>query len=119
MGDCFKGCREIMENEDTDVAGVVGHVLLELGGNCSFQDLTKKRKVGDWLVIGEVIQVETWLEELIMSNLKLLMSTMMGHGEVRHALNKEVTMGSREQAEALALVTSFTTYGASTLEEGK
>ena len=70
MGYCVKGCREVQEYQNTDVAKIcrdeevvgdlhegsfcamacpearlkgfielmVGHALLELGGNCSFQD---------------------------------------------------------------------------------
>ena len=82
MGDCVKGCREVQEDQNTDVARIcsdeevvgdldegsfhamacpearlkgfaelmVGHVLLELGGSCSFQDFAQKGKVGDWSV---------------------------------------------------------------------
>lgn len=32
---------------------MVGHVLTESGGNCSFQDFAEKMKVGDRLVVGE------------------------------------------------------------------
>ena len=81
VGDCVEGCREVQEDQNTDVARIcsneevvgdldegrfcamacpetrlkgfielmVGHVLLELGSNCPFQDFAKERKVGDWL----------------------------------------------------------------------
>ena len=83
MGDCVKGCREVQEDQNTDVARICsdeevvgdldegsfcamacpearlkgfielmgGHVLLELGSNCSFQDFAQERKVGNWLVV--------------------------------------------------------------------
>ena len=40
---------------------------------------------------------------------ELMMSTMMGHRGGMQALTKAVGMGSREQVEALALVTSLVT----------
>ena len=83
MGHCVKGCREVQQDQNTDVARIggkeevagdldegsfcamlcpetrlkgfielmVGHVLLELGSNCSFKDFAKERKVGDWPVV--------------------------------------------------------------------
>lgn len=42
---------------------MVGHMLMKLGGHCSFQDFTKERKVGDRAVIVELVGVETGLLE--------------------------------------------------------
>ena len=42
---------------------LVGQVLMELGGHCSFQDFTVKWKVRDWAVIIEVSRVESGLFE--------------------------------------------------------
>ena len=42
---------------------MVGHVLLELGSNCSFQDFAQERKVKDMPVVMSVIWVQTWLLE--------------------------------------------------------
>ncbi len=41
----------------------VGHMLMELGGSCSFLDFTEERKVGDQAVVVEVMQVLTWFLE--------------------------------------------------------
>lgn len=48
---------------------------------------------------------------------ELMMSVMMGQRVGRQALTSTVGMGSREQVEALALVTSFETSGTSTGEK--
>jgi len=45
---------------------------------------------------------------------ELIMSTMVGHRTGRQALTRAVGMGSSEQVEALALVTSLVTWSAST-----
>ena len=42
---------------------MVGHVLVELCGNCSFHDFAEERKVGDRTVIIEVIRVQSWFFE--------------------------------------------------------
>ena len=45
---------------------------------------------------------------------ELIMSTKMGHRLDMHALTKAVGMWSREQVEALALMTNLAASGAST-----
>lgn len=38
---------------------MVGHVMVELVGDCSFQDFTKEGKVGDWPVVVKVSWVKS------------------------------------------------------------
>ena len=47
----LKGLKEFM----------VGHVLMKLCGDNSFQGLAEERKVGDWPVVRKVIRVQTRL----------------------------------------------------------
>lgn len=42
---------------------MVGHMLVELGGDCSFQDFAEERKVGDWPMVVQIIRVQTRLFE--------------------------------------------------------
>lgn len=42
---------------------MVEHVMMKLCSNCSFQDLSEKRKVGDQQVVVKVIEVQTRLFE--------------------------------------------------------
>ena len=42
---------------------MVGHMLVELGGDCSFQDFAEERKVGDWPIVVRVVGVQTRLFE--------------------------------------------------------
>lgn len=40
---------------------VVGHVVMKLYGNYSFQGLAEERQVGDWPVVAKVIRVQARL----------------------------------------------------------
>ena len=42
---------------------MVGQVLMELRGHCSFQNLTVERKVGNWPVVVKVNRVQSRLFE--------------------------------------------------------
>ena len=93
VGNGIEGCREIEEDQETDVAGVgcheeivgnfdqgglctvvcsvaglegveefvVGHVVMKLYGNNSFQGFTEEGKVGDGAVVVEFIGVQARL----------------------------------------------------------
>ena len=101
---------------------MVGHVLPELGGNCSFQDIAQERKVGDWSMVMQVVWVQTWLLEdggdrscfedgqnLSDSRDELIMSTIRGHRASREDFTRVVGVGSKEQVEAFALETNLAT----------
>ena len=67
VGDLDEGRFCAMACPETRLKGfielMVGHVLLELGSNCSFQDFAQERKVKDMPVVMSVIWVQTWLLE--------------------------------------------------------
>ena len=42
---------------------MVGHLVLELGGNYSFQEFAEERKVGDRPVVVQIFRVQTRLLE--------------------------------------------------------
>lgn len=43
------------------IKSIMGHVLMKLGSDCSFQDFAHEGKVGDRTVVVEVIRVQTVL----------------------------------------------------------
>ena len=73
---------------------MVGHVVLELGSHCSFQDLTQEGKVGDRAVIVGVIWVQGRLFDCWYhgGHLKLEGTTP----ELSEALTMVTTAGQRE-----------------------
>ncbi len=92
----------------------------------------EERKVGDWPVVVEVIEVqinlfEDGLTEAILRLVgtvpdcrdELIMSIMMGQGEGRQAFTSAMGKGFREQVKALALVTNSVIRVASTWVKGE